>query len=144
MVLLILGIAAAGGFIWWGVIGLAILLGVYLIFWTFDIDEAIIESMRSASSDIRQGSVAFGFGLFAIALIGAGFLTGYNNSYVGHPTYTPIHLVLQFAISAVAWWLVGAEVWETGRAIRRNLARGGMPRSYPIATKSILGISLVA
>ena len=70
IVLLILGIAAASGVIWWGVIGLSILLGVYLIFWTFDIDEAIIDSLRSASTDVRQGSVAFGFGLFAIALVG--------------------------------------------------------------------------
>ncbi len=44
LVLLTLGIAAAGGVLLWGVIGLAILLGIYLIFWTFDIDEAIIDS----------------------------------------------------------------------------------------------------
>ena len=78
-VLLILGFAAASGVLLWGVIGLAILLGVYLIFWTFDIDEAIIDGVRSASSDIRQGSVAFGFGLFTFALVGVGFLEGYSH-----------------------------------------------------------------
>jgi putative membrane protein len=76
LVMLTLGLAAAGGVIWWGVIGLLILLGIYLIFWTFDIDEALIESIRSASTDVRQGSVAFGFGLFALALVGLGFLWG--------------------------------------------------------------------
>jgi putative membrane protein len=143
LVLLILGVAAALGYIWWGMIGLAILLGIYLIFWTFDIDESIIESIRSASTDIRQGSVAFGFGLFAIALIGVGFLTGYN-SYAGHPSYTPIRQVLQFAVSAVIWWLIGAEIWESGRAIRYYLSRGRMARSYPIASTSIVGIGFVA
>ena len=83
LVLLTLGIAAAGGVFFWGIIGLAILLGIYLVFWTFDIDEAIIDSVRSASADVRQGSAAFGFGLFSIALVGVGFLTGYN-SYLGH------------------------------------------------------------
>ena len=82
LVLLTLGIAAAGGVFLWGIIGLSILLGVYLVFWTFDIDEAIIDSLRSASTDIRQGSAAFGFGLFAIALVGVGFLEGYN-AYAG-------------------------------------------------------------
>ncbi|MCI4340310.1 MAG: DUF373 family protein, partial [Thermoplasmata archaeon] len=74
LVLLTLGLAAAAGVIWWGIIGLAILLGVYLIFWTFDIDEAIIESIRSASTDVRQGSAAFGIGFLAIALVGIGLL----------------------------------------------------------------------
>lgn len=143
LVLLTLGIAAAGGFIWWGVIGLAILLGIYLVFWTFDIDEALIDSIRSASTDIRQGSVAFGFGLFAIALIAVGFLTGYN-SYIGHPEYAPIRLVLQFGVAGVIWWLLGAEVWESGRAVRRYLLRGRMPRSYPIASTSIAGIGFVS
>jgi putative membrane protein len=143
IVLLILGIAAASGVIWWGVIGLSILLGVYLIFWTFDIDEAVIESLRSASTDIRQGSVAFGFGLFAIALVGVGFLTGYN-VYVGHPSDTPIDRVLRFAATGLLSWLFAAEIWESGRAIRQYFLRGHLPRSYPVATTSIVGIGLVS
>src|SRR5208283_3513252 len=118
IVLLILGIAAAGNVLIWGFIGLAILLGIYLIFWTFDIDEALIDSIRSASTDVRQGSVAFGFGLFALALVGLGFLSGYN-VYVAIPNATPIDRVLQFMAPALIFWLVAAVVWESGRAIRR-------------------------
>ncbi len=143
IVLLVLGIAAAGGFIWWGIIGLAILLGVYLIFWTFDIDEAIIDSLRSASTDIRQGSVAFGFGLFSLALVGVGFLSGYN-VYVGHPSDGPLDRVLLFLDAATIWWLVGGVIWETGRAIRRYFVRGRLPRSFPTATTSIIGIGFLA
>ena len=143
LVMLTLGIAAASGVIWWGVIGLAILLGVYLIFWTFDIDEAFIESIRDASTDIRQGSVAFGFGLFSIALVGVGFLAGYN-AYVGHPSQTPIDRLLQYAGVGLIWWLFAAEVWESGRAIRRYFVNGRLPRSYPVATTSIVGIGFVS
>jgi putative membrane protein len=143
IVLLILGIAAASGVIWWGVIGLSILLGIYLIFWTFDIDEAVIDSLRSASTDIRQGSVAFGFGLFAIALVGVGFLTGYN-VYLSHPSETPIDRLLRFAGTGLLWWLFGAQVWESGRAIRRYFLRGRIPRSFPVATISIVGIGFVS
>jgi putative membrane protein len=143
IVLLILGIAAAEGVIWWGVIGLSILLGIYLIFWTFDIDEAAIDSIRSASTDIRQGSVAFGFGLFSIALVGVGFLTGYN-FYVGHPSDTPIDRVLEFTATGLTWWLIASGVWETGRAIRRYFLRGTFPRSYPVAMTSIVGIGFVS
>ncbi len=141
LVLLILGIAAAGGVITWGIIGLSVVLGVYLIFWTFDADEAIIESVRSASTDIRQGSVAFGFGLFSIALVGVGFLSGYN-SYVTSPA-GPLDRVLFFLDTAVFWWLVAAIVWECGRAIRRTLSRGRFPRSFAVATTSIIGIGFV-
>jgi len=143
LVLLILGIAAAGGVLLWGVIGLAILLGVYLIFWTFDIDEAIIDSVRSASTDIRQGSVAFGFGLFAIALVGVGFLSGYN-SYVGNPILSALDRVLLFLQAGLIWWIGGAVIWESGRAVRRTFSRGRFPRSFVVATTSIIGIGLVS
>ncbi|MCI4354458.1 MAG: DUF373 family protein [Thermoplasmata archaeon] len=143
LVLLTLGLAAAAGVIWWGIIGLAILLGVYLIFWTFDIDEAIIESIRSASTDVRQGSAAFGIGFLAIALVGIGLLQGYN-LYIARPSAEPIIRLLLFCQAGLIWWLVGAEVWETGRAIRRYLVRGRIPRSYPIATTSIIGIGFIA
>jgi putative membrane protein len=142
LVLLILGIAAAAGVIWWGIIGLAILLGVYLVAWTFDIDEAVIDSIRSASTDIRQGSAAFGFGLFAVALVGVGFLLGYNQ-YIGNPNQEPIGRLLLFLHAGLIWWLFGAGVWESGRAIRWYLARGLWPRSYPIATTSIVGIGIL-
>jgi len=142
LVLLILGIAAAASVVIWGVIGLAIVLGVYLIFWTFDIDEAIIDSIRSASTDIRQGSVAFGFGLFAIALVGVGFLSGYNAYYASHAP--PLDRVVLFLQSALLWWLIGAVVWECGRAIRRTLSRGRFPRSFAVATTSIIGIGFVS
>ena len=143
LVLLILGIAAAGGVLLWGVIGLAILLGVYLIFWTFDIDEGIIDSVRSASTDIRQGSVAFGFGLFAIALVGVGFLTGYN-LYAGNPGVSLLDRVLLFLQAGLIWWIGGAVIWESGRAIRRAFTRGRFPRSFVVATTSIIGIGFVS
>jgi len=143
LVLLILGIAAAGGVILWGVIGLAIVLGIYLIFWTFDVDEAIIESIRSASTDIRTGSVAFGFGLLALALVGLGFLQGYNTYFanLASPDVTRILLFLQ---AGLFYWILAALVWESGRAIRRMFARGRFPRSFAVATTSIVGVGFVS
>jgi len=142
-VLLILGFAAAGGVLLWGVIGLAIILGVYLIFWTFDIDEALIEAVRGASADTRQGSVAFGFGLFALALVGVGFLTGYNQ-YIAGATISPFDRVLLFLQTGLLWWILGALVWESGRALRRMFSRGRFPRSFVVATTSIVGVGLVS
>ncbi len=143
LVLLILGLAAAENVLLWGVIGLSILLGIYLIFWTFDIDEAIIDSIRSASTDIRQGSVAFGFGLFAVALVGVGFLQGYNAYYSGSSVQILDQAVL-FLQAGLLWWIFGAIVWESGRAIRRMFSRGRFPRSFLVATTSIVGIGLVS
>ena len=143
LVLLILGIAAAGGVLLWGVIGLAIVLGIYLIFWTFDIDEAFIDSIRSASTDIRQGSVAFGFGLFSIALVGVGFLSGYN-TYYANLAQPDIARILLFLQAGLFYWILAALVWESGRAIRRRFARGRFPRTFVVATVSIFGIGCVS
>jgi putative membrane protein len=143
LVLLGLGIAAIGGLFLYGTITLAVLLGVYLIFWTFDIDEAIIDTIRSASSDIRTGAVAFGFGLFAAALIGAGFLVGFNQ-YVAPANASPIDRLLIFVQAGLIWWLFGGEVWESGRAIRQFFARNRLPRSFGVASLSIVGLGFVS
>ena len=143
IVLLILGIAAAGNVLLWGVIGLAIVLGIYLIFWTFDIDEMFIDSLRSASTDIRQGSVAFGFGLFSLALVGVGFLSGYNTYYANLPQ-PDITRILLFVQAGLEYWILAAIIWESGRAIRRRFARGRFPRTFAVATTSIIGIGCVS
>jgi putative membrane protein len=142
--LLVVGIAAATGVFWWGITALLILLGVYLIFWVFDIDEALIDSIRSASSDIRTGSVAFGFGLLAIALAAIGALLGYNSWINTHPASATLERGLAFPAAGLIWWLVAGELWETGRAIRWYLARSRIPSSYLIATTSIIGIGLIS
>ncbi|MGP8073145.1 MAG: DUF373 family protein [Thermoplasmata archaeon] len=143
LVLLTLGIAAAGGVFLWGIIGLAILLGIYLVFWTFDIDEAIIDSVRSASADVRQGSAAFGFGLFSIALVGVGFLEGYN-SFLAHLGNVPLLRVIFFVESGLLWWIAGALVWEVGRAVRRTFSRGRFPLGFAVAATSIVGIGILS
>lgn len=142
LTLLILGITAAGGVFQWGVIGLAVVLGIYLIFWTFDVDEAIIDSIRSASTDVRQGSVAFGFGLLSIALVGVGFLSGYDLLVSNFSK--PLNASLLFIQAGLFYWILAAIVWETGRAIRRMLVRGRFPRVWVVATTSIVGTGCVS
>ncbi|HTT25680.1 MAG TPA: DUF373 family protein, partial [Thermoplasmata archaeon] len=117
--------------------------GIYLIFWVFDIDEALIDSVRSASSDIRTGSVAFGFGLLAIALAAIGVLSGYT-SWNTHPASATLERGLAFPAAGLIWWIVAGEMWETGRAIRWYLARSRLPSSFLIATTSIIGIGLMS
>jgi putative membrane protein len=142
LVLIVLGLAAAAGQLVWGFIALVLLIGIYLIFWTFDVDEAIIDSITTASADIRQGAIAFGFGLFAIGVIGAGFLEGYN-AYLP-ATANNLDRLLRFFVAAIIWWLVAGIIWETGRAIRRYVAKGHIPRSYPIAILSVISLGFVS
>lgn len=143
IVCLVIGIAIATGVFWWGITALLILLGVYLIFWVFDIDEAIIDSLRSASTDIRTGSVAFGLGLVSVALLGIGFLQG-DTAYNAIPHTSVAERALAFPAEGLVWWLAAGEVWETSRAVRVYLARSRIPRSYVVATASITGIGALS
>ena len=143
LVCLVIGIALATGVFFWGVTALLILLGIYLIFWVFDIDEAIIDSVRSASTDIRTGSVTFGVGLVAITLAGLGFLFG-DAAYNHFPNESVLQRALAFPQAGLAWWVATGLVWETGRALRVYIARARIPRSYPSAMISIGGIGAVA
>jgi putative membrane protein len=143
LILVAFGLAMAAGQLLWGIIVLFVVIGVYLVFWTFDIDEAVIESIQSASTDIRQGAVAFGFGLFSIGLAAAGLLVGYNH-YIALPRVSELERMLQFLLGGLVWWLLAGEVWETGRAIRRYLGAGRWPRSYPIASLSIVALGFVS
>jgi len=142
ILLIVIGISYGAGLLVWGVVALLIIFGVYLVFWTFDIDEAIIDSLRSASTDVRQGSVSFGFGLFAIGLVGYGFVSGYD-AYITTPSAV-FGQFLSFLNAAIIWWVTGALIWEVGRALRRYLARHQFPRSVYVATTSIVGIGLLS
>ena len=142
-VLLTLGLAAALGVIGYGIIGIVILLGVYLVFWTFDIDEAIIDSIRSASTDIRQGSVAFGFGLFAIALVGLGFLSGYNVS-VAVPRDPPDRPAPALRPGGARPLDLRGVRLGVRAGDRRYFSRGRFSRSFLIATVSIAGTGLLS
>jgi len=141
--ILVIGLAAATGVFWWGITALMILLGVYGILWVFDIDEAIIESLRSASTDIRTGAVAFGFGLVTLALAGIGFLFG-DTSYNALPKQSVLERALAFPEAGLVPWLLAGMVWETGRAIRVYRARSRVPRSFPTAMVSIAGIGAIS
>ncbi|MCI4345626.1 MAG: DUF373 family protein [Thermoplasmata archaeon] len=138
-----LGLAAAAGVVWWGLVTLLVAAGVYLVLWTFDIDEMIIDSLRAASSDIRQGSVAFGFALVSLALVSIGFLLGYNQ-YAGNGSSSPIARLLLFVRTGLLWWFVGGEVWESGRALRRYLTVRKVGAGYPIVTISIVGLGFLS
>ncbi len=144
IVLLTLGIAAATGVFLWGIIGLAILLGVYLIFWTFDIDEAIIEAFRTAGTDARQGygAIPFVLGLLSVAVVLFGFQEGYTTGV--RFSGPPLVRVLEFLQTGIPWWVGGALIWEVGRATRRMIVRGRFPRGFAVAAISMIGVGFVA
>ena len=143
LVMIIIGIAAITGVFWLGFWALVIIVGVYGILWIFDIDESIIDSLRSASSDLRTGSVSFGFGLFALSLAGIGLLLG-DSSYNDLARASIIQRSLGFLEAGLLPWIAAGFVWECGRAIRFYLARSRIPKSFVIASLSIVGIGLLS
>jgi uncharacterized membrane protein len=70
-------------------------------------------------------------------------LEGYN-AYVANLPNGALDGLLSFLQSAVIWWIIGALLWECGRALRRYLALGRFPRSFVVATTSVVGIGFMS
>ena len=77
-----------------------------------------------------------------IGIVGFGFLSGYDAFIV--TSSGPLGQFLGFLNAAVLWWVIGAIVWEIGRALRRYFARHQFPRSFYVATTSIAGIAFLS
>ncbi|MDE1821129.1 MAG: DUF373 family protein [Euryarchaeota archaeon] len=131
----------------YGVILLTFLLGFYLILWTFEVDEWIVDQVQAFGSDLRRGSAAVTFGILSTALLLLGILLG-SQSYTSESSPNVLAKVLDFLSTALIWWIGSAVAFEGGRAIRWLLSKSRIPGSVWVALVSftaagIEGYSLI-
>ena len=125
--------------IWsYGAIILLIFLGVYLLIWTFDIDEWMMEQVQYFTSDLRSGSVAVFLGALGGALFIMGILLGENAATTSGNPSAGYH-IFEFLNNAIYWWVFAAVAVEVGSALRQTLAGKGFPSSF-----WVVGVSIVA
>jgi putative membrane protein len=125
--------------IWsYGAIILLIFLGVYLVFWTFDIDEWLLEQGQSFGSDLRSGSVVVFLGVIAAVFVILGWLLG-QQAATSASNPSPGYHIYTFLYNALFWWLLAVVAWEAGRAIHDTMVGNGWPSSF-----WVVGVSVTA
>lgn len=128
--------------IWsYGLTILLIFVGSYLVFWTFDVDEWIIDSIRSFGQDLRRGSIAVFFGAMSVTLLILGLVFG-DSAYASWPVADVGDRVFAFLQSSLIWWIAAGAVGECGHAIRVTMSRGKVPNSFYVASVSIVAFGL--
>lgn len=138
--------------IWsYGIIFLLLFIGVYLLIWTFDIDEWILERTQSFASDLRSGSIAVFIGVLAVVLFVLGlflgdqaFLSAASGSaglwwIPAAATPSPSYRLFAYFAAALVWWVIAAAIWEVGSAAHKALSTGSIPPSF-----WVVGVSITA
>jgi putative membrane protein len=128
----------------YGIIALSFLVGVYLLVWTFEVDEWFVAQAESFGKDLRQGSLTVFFGVLTFALVLFGILLG-SQAYAADNPANPVgsHMVALLSV-ALLWWVAAALVWEAGRALRFVLFRGRLPRTVWVAVLSLTAFGVEA
>jgi putative membrane protein len=121
----------------YGLIAFTLLLGAYLVAWTFDIDELLISGLQSVSAEMRRGPVRVLFGVMAFALAVTGVLVGYQAYASASPAFNVGVHILAFFSSALLWWLLAGAAWEAGGGLRAVLSKGKVPSSLWVTLVSL-------
>jgi putative membrane protein len=125
--------------IWsYGVTFLLIFLGAYLVIWTFDIDEWMMEKAQGFTVDLRSGSIVVFLGVLAVVFVIMGVLLGEQAATTTAVSIPGYHVYL-FLYSALIWFLLAAIAWEAGVAIHETMVGRGFPSSF-----WVVGVSITA
>ncbi len=126
----------------YGLVALSFLVGVYLLVWTFGVDDWLLSQAEGFGKDLRQGSITVFFGVLTLALVIFGVLLGSLAFQADNPT-RPFgsHMVALLSV-ALIWWVAAAVVWETGWALRYALFRGRIPKSVWVALVSFTAFGI--
>jgi putative membrane protein len=123
--------------IWsYGAVFLLLFIGAYLVLWTFDIDEWILEKVESFGSDLRSGSIAVFIGVIALSFFVLGWIQG-DTSLASTQDNSVGYHIFAFFESALIWWVMAAAIWEGGSAVHQAMTDGTFPSSFWIVVVSI-------
>jgi putative membrane protein len=123
--------------IWsYGAVFLLLFIGAYLVIWTFDIDEWMLEKVQTFGSDLRSGSIAVFMGVISVTFFVLGWVNG--DASLANPGYiTPGAHIYEFLYAAIVWWVAAAAVWEGGSAVHQAMSGKGFPQSFWVVSVSI-------
>jgi putative membrane protein len=129
-----------------GVIG--VVLGFYLIGWSYRWAERTSERLSRMKRSIRQGSLAIPFAIVGLVLTVVGVLIGYDMAQAYNESLLPSERSLAISIlifaSGCVWFTVfGVFAYESGKAITVFLQTGKVRWSFIVMMVSVLATGFI-
>lgn len=122
---------------------ISIVLGLYLIFYSYHVGERITRGAKRVGRAIRSGSQMIPFAALAVIFVLAGITYGLEAAQSVSPQDVTLQ-VLMF-LGAILWlWLFAAFSYATGRFISLFLSTGKLHWSYLVLTLSIFAIGFIS
>jgi len=129
-----------------GVIG--VVLGFYLVGWSYRWGERLAERVDNMKRSIRQGSLAIPFAIIGIVISVVGILIGYDislsywESLLSHERSFAV-AILAFVSGAVWFVVFGVFAFESGKSITTFLQTGKIKWSFIVMMVSVLATGFI-
>ncbi|UCE91864.1 MAG: DUF373 family protein [Methanobacteriota archaeon] len=129
-----------------GVIG--VVLGLYLIGWSYRWAERVGERFTRMKRSVRQGSLAIPFAIVGLVLVVVGVLIGYDMAQAYNESLLPSERsfaisILVFASGSVWFTVFGVFAYESGKAITVFLQTGKVRWSFIVMMVSVLATGFI-
>ena len=122
---------------------ISIVLGVYLIFYSYHVGERIDQGAKRVGRAIRSGSQMIPFAVLSVIFILAGIVYGLDAAQSVSPQDLTLQ-VLMF-LGAMLWlWLFAAFSYAAGRFVSLFLSTGKVHWSYIVLTLSVFAIGFIS
>jgi len=129
-----------------GVIG--VVLGFYLVGWSYRWGERLAERMDNMKRSIRQGSLAIPFAIIGLVISVVGILIGYDislsywESLLSHERSFAVAILV--FVSGAVWFVVfGVFAFESGKSITTFLQTGKIKWSFIVMMVSVLATGFI-
>ncbi|MBU1157895.1 MAG: DUF373 family protein [Candidatus Thermoplasmatota archaeon] len=129
-----------------GVIG--IVLGLYLLGWSYRWADALRERIVRTKRSIRQGSLAIPFAIIGLVLGVVGLLIGfdmatvYRESLLSHERSLAISILI--FVSGAVWFIVfGVFAFESGKSVTTFMQTGKIRWSFIVMMVSVLATGFI-
>ena len=125
-----------------GVGVIAIVLGLYLIFYAYKVGERVTSSINRAGRAIRSGSQMIPFAVLSVILAIAGITYGLDAAAAVDQSDITLQLIL-FVGSTLWLWLFAALSYATGKFINLYFSTSKVYKVYIVVTLTLFAIGFI-
>ncbi|MFP4171108.1 MAG: DUF373 family protein [Methanomassiliicoccales archaeon] len=121
---------------------IALVLGLYLMFYAYRVWERYKEWSVRAASAVRSGSQMIPFAILSIVFLIAGIAYGMDAA-TNDPDADPVLQAISFVTATLWMWVFAIFSYETGRFVNHYLAKGTVYWTYLVVSVTVFAIAFI-